>query len=364
MLPTKPVTAWLWPDEGAEVVRMYHCGRCGHDIDFAASRCADCGAELGFWPQGDQFFVLADDVSGPGDQRFWRCLNAAWGCNWIVEVDSEEIWCRSCRLTRSRPDTGRPDAIAAWEIAEGFKRRLIHQLMTLGLPIGAPPPGLSPPGSQPHDEPGTLVFDLVYLPGNPGMTGHRPGAITLDLREVDNTYRDQVRLSLGEVERTVLGHLRHEVGHHYWRVLVDAPAEHGAFRAHFGDERADYDAALELHYTRPPEPPPASHITFYATSHPAEDWAETFAHYLAIRDGLETVEAYSHGLVGNAQEGDLVSCGHWVERWRRTSEALNALTAGLGHDAPYPYRITEQVSAKLVYVHECVSKAQRPRGVL
>jgi len=347
-------------------VRVYRCGRCEHGIDFAASRCGRCGVELGFWPEGDEFVMLDDRIPGTGDPRYWRCLNAAWGCNWIVEAESGEIWCRSCRLTRGRPDTGRADAVAAWEIAEGFKRRLVRQLMTLGLPIEAPthPVGVDAPNPQLGDEPDGVVFDLVHLPDNPGMTGHRPGAITLDLREVDDGYREQVRVSLGEAERTVLGHLRHEVGHHYWRVLVDAPGDHTAFRALFGDERTDYEAALELHYGRPTGPPPASHITYYATSHPAEDWAETFAHYLAIRDGIETVDAYSNRPVGGADALDTGSDGRWVERWRAISEIVNAVTVGLGHPAPYPYRITEPVSAKLSYVHERVATVRRPDGGL
>ena len=275
-------------------------------------------------------------IPGTGDPQYWRCLNAAWGCNWIVEADSGEIWCRSCRLTRGRPDVERPEAIAAWEIAEGFKRRLVRQLMTLGLPIEAPTHMVGVDAADPSrdEEPDGLVFDLVYLPGNPGMTGHRPGAITLDLREVDDGYRDQVRVSLGEAERTVLGHLRHEVGHHYWRVLVDAPGDHAAFRALFGDERVDYEAALELHYGRPAGPPPASHITFYATAHPAEDWAETFAHYLAIRDGIETLDAHSNRGAGGASALDAGASGPWVERWRAIIETVNAVTVGLGHRSP------------------------------
>jgi len=315
-----------------------------------------------FWPDRDEFVALDDPVSGSADARYWRCLNAAWGCNWIVEADSGEIWCRSCRLTRGRPDTGRPGAINAWQAAEQCKRRLVPQLITLGLPIEAPIRPMSadgadlPRGDEPPDR---VVFDLVYLPDSPGVTGHRPGAITLDLREVDDSHREQIRVSLGEAERTVLGHLRHEVGHHYWRVLVGAAGDHDAFRALFGDERIDYEAALEGHYGRPVGPTPASHITYYATAHPAEDWAETFAHYLALRDGLETVDAYT-GLPDNAGSLDAGSDPEWVKRWRSVAATVNAVTVGLGHPAPYPYRITDPVSAKLAYIHErVIAQAQQ-----
>jgi hypothetical protein len=293
-------------------------------------------------------------LCGP-DQGVWRCLNAAWGGNWIVRADSGEIWCRSCRLTRGRPDIGRPDAIAAWELAERFKRRLVRQLMVLGLPIDAPTRPVNPEAQGPDvgDEPDGVVFDLVHLPDNPGMTGHRPGAITLDLREIDDSYREQTRVNLGEAERTVLGHLRHEVGHHYWRLLVDVPGDHARFRARFGDERIDYDRALDAHYRRPAAPPPASHITHYATSHPAEDWAETFAHYLAIRDSIETVDSLWSHAEADAIPGAGSDPG-WIERWRGISGTVNAVTVGLGHPAPYPYEITEPVSAKLLYIHDRV----------
>lgn len=343
---------------------MYPCGRCGQRIDFAASSCGACGAEVGFRPEGDEFVTIDERNSALGDPRYWRCLNAAWGCNWIVEADSGEIWCRSCRLTRGRPDTGRPDAIAAWETAERFKRRLVRQLMTLSLPIEAPmhPVGIDASDPSRDDELDGVVFDLVHLPGNPGMTGHRSGVITLDLREVDDGYRNQVRVSLGEAERTVLGHLRHEVGHHYWRVLVDEPGDHSAFRALFGDERIDYDAALELHYRRPAGPAPASHITYYATSHPAEDWAETFAHYLAIRDGIETVDTHSDQAGGGPGAFDTSFTRAWLQRWRVVTATANAVSVGLGHSAPYPYVITEAVSAKLSYVHHRVAAAQRSQS--
>jgi hypothetical protein len=346
-------------------MRTYNCQRCGHDIDFAASRCATCGAELGFRPEGDDFVTLGPAALTADDPGFWRCLNAAWGCNWIVNADSGEIWCRSCRLTRGRPDTGRPDAIAAWEVAERIKRRLVRQLIVLGLPIEVPrhPMIAGDPDPRSGDEPDGVVFDLVHLPDNPGMTGHRPGTITLDLREVDDRYRDRVRASLGEAERTVIGHLRHEVGHHYWRVLVDAPGDHARFRALFGDERTDYQNALDAHYRRPAGPAPASHITHYATSHPAEDWAETFAHYLTICDGLDTVAARSpHSRTeGVAGAGQVPS---WLERWRALSETVNAVTVGLGHPPPYPYQITEPVSAKLLYIHDrALTEVRRSRTI-
>ena len=74
-----------------------------------------------------------------------------------------------------------------------------------------------PPGRR-----AALVFDLVHLPGQRGLTGHLDGVVTFDLAEADPVHREALRRQLGEPFRTVLGSLRHEVGHHYWRHLVAA----------------------------------------------------------------------------------------------------------------------------------------------
>ena len=79
--------------------------------------------------------------------------------------------------------------------AEADKRRLVHQLDTLGLPVDEPT----------GDDSRGLVFDLVHLPGEPGLTGHRDGVITLDLLEADEGHRDALRHQLDESFRTVLG---------------------------------------------------------------------------------------------------------------------------------------------------------------
>ena len=53
----------------------------------------------------------------------------------------------------------------------------------------------------------------------------------------------------------------------------------------------DYAAALSSHYQiGAPAGWEEDFITAYAASHPWEDWAETWAHYLQILDGLETCE--------------------------------------------------------------------------
>lgn len=338
-------------------MRRFTCGVCGAHAEFTSQSCDTCTTALGFVPAlGDlRPLTAVTDIAyalviGPGhdhtgDAGWWRCLNAAWGCNWVLPADSGDVWCASCRLTRGRPDESSPDAVSAWSAAEAAKRQLVAQLLSLGLSVDG------------------VVFDLVHLPDSRGVTGHRPGVVTLDLREVDDAFREGARLHFGEPDRTVLGHLRHEIGHHYFDVLVAREGRGDEFRSLFGDERADYGAALTDHYDQHDpvegaEPVPDTHISTYATVHPSEDWAECFAHYLHLRDGLETADAF--GLMpGNAQPAGSTSADPFVEmirRWRHLAPAINQLNRGLGHRAPYPYAITAPVEAKLAFVHDMIAR--------
>ena len=125
------------------------------------------------------------------------------------------------------------------------------------------------------------------------MTGHDNGLITINLAEADDSERERMRRQMGEPYRTLLGHFRHEIAHYYWdRLVRDAPGIE-AFRQLFGDEREDYGAALQRHYANGPPPDwQERFVTTYASTHPWEDWAETWAHYFHMVDTLETASAF------------------------------------------------------------------------
>jgi hypothetical protein len=278
-------------------------------------------------------------------------MNAAWGCNWMLPAGSGDTWCRSCRLTRGRPDVGRPDAIEAWMAAESAKRRLVHQLDELALPIEI----------KTESMPDGFVFDLVYLPGRGGITGHLDGVVTLDLAETDERHRDDLRRRLGEPFRTVIGHLRHEVGHFYWPRLVAQTDEVDAFRSLFGDANADYSGALERHYADTEATWDRTRfVTAYAASHPLEDWAETFAHYLHILDAVDT--AVAHDLVPAGRTHALVTEAvgtlpftEILDAWRPVNAAVNAIAETLGRPSVYPFEPTGVVIDKLAFVHRQIA---------
>src|SRR5207302_77798 len=131
----------------------------------------------------------------------------------------------------------------------------------------------------------------------------KDGVITLNVAEADDAQREKRRLQMHEPYRTLLGHFRHEIAHYYWdRLVKDGPLRDG-FRARFGDEREDYGAALRRHYQQgPPADWQARFVSAYASAHPWEDWAETWAHYLHMADALET--AIACGLSLRPRRGD------------------------------------------------------------
>ena len=260
--------------------------------------------------------------------------------------------CAACRLTRTRPTD---DAITGWATAEAAKRRLVFELLELGLPVD-----------------GGLTFDMLSSAAEPVTTGHADGVITLDLAEADPVAREQRRTQLHEPYRTLLGHMRHEVGHYFQPLLAPEGSEAlERCRALMGDERADYAQAIERHYE---EGPPADwagrFVSAYATMHPWEDWADTFAHYLHIRDVLQTAVAYGVTVSGptvaaadaaplysypGAAGGDIRAL---LEAWLPLTYALNAISRSIGDDDLYPFVLAPKAIEKLALIDELVRVGQ------
>jgi hypothetical protein len=361
-------------------VRAFSCGNCGNRVFFENTRCLSCQVDLGFAGDRGEMVACGNPVpdraeAGPRIAgRHRRCENFPHGCNWLVPEHGGR-WCRSCALTRTRPAEGDQRAVAAWEVAEAAKRRLVFQLCELGLPIV----------DRAADPAAGLAFDLLLedfdAAGRPTpvVTGHADGIITVDLSESDDAHRERLRGMFGEPLRTVLGHFRHEIGHYYWPRLVDGPGR-DRFRSLFGDERLDYSTALEEHYERLPtlDGPPEAHVSAYATAHPWEDWAETFAHYLHIRDTLQTADAEGvtilpvgapggagggsggpatdpRALHRQAQAGPAGDFDALINRWLPLARALNGVNQSMGLTGLYPFVLGPAVLEKLRFVHDVVA---------
>jgi hypothetical protein len=276
------------------------------------------------------------------------CLNLNLsGCNWIPETAGE--MCFACSLTRTRPADGDLVGLRQYHRAEQAKRRLLYELDTLRLPV-----------ERRDEQTGRgVAFDLLSSVSESVVTGHEDGLITLDLAEGDTLHRERVRIDLGEAYRTLLGHFRHEIGHYYWQVLVEGQDDDG-FRALFGDERASYQEAVDRHYSSGrPAGWEDSFVSPYATMHPWEDFAETFAHVLHIRDGLETAHAFGLTLDPNLDVrrfGDVVG-GTWLP----LSFALNQMSRSLGREDLYPFVLAPRVVEKLEHVDSLIRQGRESR---
>jgi hypothetical protein len=341
------------------------CPVCNRLVTFESSKCLHCSSELGYDPATHTMHALGADQRG----RLHRCANAQLAaCNWLVS-DAGEL-CASCALTRTRPHDYDSDGLRGFAEAEAAKRRLLFELVDLGLPVVSW-----------KQEPGGLAFDLLSSEQTAVTTGHADGVITLDLDETDPAHRERMRVRLGEPYRTVLGHLRHEIAHYYQPILVPAgtPAE-ARCRELFGDEREDYQEAMDRYYASgaPPEWE-QSFVSAYATMHPWEDWAETFAHYLHVRDTLQTAAAYGLRVDGPPIEttdaaplysrpteaaGDVAEM---LRAWIPLTYALNAISRSMGALDIYPFILSPAIETKLAFidalVRECKS-SHRPEPTL
>ena len=355
-----------------QTMKSFHCDHCRSVVFFENHTCASCGTDLAFVPAlgriaalvpvGDTW-RLASPSGKPARSPAWRkCKNYVEQniCNWAVDADDPNPLCQCCRLTQTIPNLQQEGNRQAWFSA---KRRLVYSLFALRLPVLG----------KTEDGPRGVAFEFLADPppggeSKPVLTGHADGLITINIAEADDAERERRRLKLHEPYRTLLGHLRHEIGHYYWdRLIKDSPRLEG-FRRLFGDERQDYAAALQQHYDHGAPADWQDHfISVYATSHPWEDWAETWAHYLHISDTLDTADSCGLSLRPGRKDEPAMALqaapdnpaerpfDQIVERWVSLSYLLNNLNRGLGHADAYPFVLSAAVIDKLRFVHDTIA---------
>jgi hypothetical protein len=355
-------------------MKLFACDNCQQTLYFENSRCVNCGEAQGYAPELARLVTLRRSPDGAADTfetpltnyhaadrpppRYRLCRNAREhdACNWLVPADEDMAFCRSCALSEIIPDLSVASNQSAWRRIEAAKRRLLYTLFALRLPVR----------SRIEDADRGLAFR--FLKGTedaPVMTGHDNGVITLNVDEADFAFRENMREKMGEGYRTVLGHLRHEIGHYYWGLLVAESNLLADFRKLFGDERANYEEALERHYSRgAPADWGATYVSAYAAMHPWEDFAETWAHYLHLVDTLETASSHGLSLRATATEkpGERViieklAFGDFdalASGWSAVTLALNSLNRSMGMEDAYPFVLTTPVLEKLRFVHRLV----------
>jgi hypothetical protein len=259
------------------------------------------------------------------------------------------------------PNLDNPANGESWRKIEAAKRRLVSSLLGLGLPVV----------SKAEDPANGLAFDFLSEEGGKVMTGHEDGIITLNIAEADDATREGIRQKLHEPYRTILGHLRHEVGHYYWDRLIDGTGWIERFRELFGDERADYAEALQTHYNQGPPPDwQERFVSSYASSHPWEDWAETWAHYLHIGDALNTADSFALDIDSvempiDSFESESLSepddpFTRLVNSWVRLTAVLNELSRSMGFRDFYPFVLSNSSIRKLHFVHQVAGGHAKP----
>lgn len=352
-------------------MKLYTCGNCHSLVYFENNVCLNCGHSLGFDPaslamisligEGDNLYSNALNKN----QKYRFCKNAEYGaCNWLVPEYHEDVFCRACELNRIIPDLSNVENLRRWRNIEIAKHRLVYSLLRLRLPVE----------KKIGEEEKGIAFDFLAetSPKEKVITGHENGTITLNIDEADEAARVRHKLDLGERYRTLLGHFRHEIGHYYWEVLIKDSDALTKYRSLFGNEELDYAESLKTYYQVGAPSNWGDHfISPYATSHPWEDWAETWSHYLHMMDTLET--AFSFGIriqpdmvqdtkaiQASIQQDpyDITEFNQIITWWLPLTFAVNSLNRSMGHSDFYPFVISNAVVEKLRFIHEvCLRNA-------
>jgi hypothetical protein len=351
-------------------MKLFQCQNCGQPLYFENTRCERCGLALGYLPERETISALEPDGDAQTpQQKVWRaladdktyryCANAAYDvCNWLVAASGTDAYCAACRHNRIIPDLSVAENLEKWRALEVAKHRLFYTLFQLGLPV-----------ETQTESPAGLAFEFLADVGSTVLTGHADGVITINVAEADDAERERRRHQMGELYRTPLGHFRHEIGHYYWDRLIANSPRLEEFRRVFGDERSDYDHALQDYYAHGPAADWSEHfISPYASAHPWEDFAETWAHYFHMIDTLETAHVaglavspklpQSPGAVFDFHPRD-ADMDQLLEAWIALTFAVNSINRSMGLSDLYPFVLGPSAVAKLTFVQASIRAVSR-----
>ena len=340
---------------------------CSNVLFFENTQCVACGSEVGWCPGCRRISGLIKNSNGiyqcgvsECSLELAKCHNyeVEHVCNRCLLADAHGTatakLCDYCRYNDTIPDLSIVGNRERWYRLETAKRRLMYTLDLLGLPYGTAEDGYQP----------ALSFDFKADTSDDGnmwrpmgeheqvYTGHQDGKITINLREAEDAEREKLRVSLGEAHRTIIGHFRHEIAHYYWEMLIQGKKEE-AFNDVFGDfQTPTYSQALERHYKEGPPPDwQESFISAYATMHPWEDFAETFAKYLAIVSVLDTAK---HNFLKDAVDPIKAEMTGMIQSYQSLGLVLNEMNREMGLIDLMPEILHPPVVEKLYFIHQLV----------
>ena len=344
-------------------MKIFQCSHCENPIFFENTVCQKCGSWLGYLDESEDMHALQPNLEYwilPDGRQVKYCQNHDYDvCNWLIRTDANE-YCAACQLNHTIPNLEAQSAIEKWRYFERAKHRLVYSLRRLQLPFRRK--------MIPEDDGLWFHFVDKELEEKDIKMGHANGEITILLSEADSVQREMMRQDLKEPYRTMIGHLRHEIGHYYWDQLVRTKADNlQAFRSIFGNEQVDYTESLRTYYNAGPTAHwQGQYISAYATAHPWEDWAETWAHYMHLIDAMET--AYHFGL---DVEPELRNAEHMhakatfdpyeTQDFKQILDysiplffAMNSINRSMGISDVYPFVISDPVVQKLSFIHDLV----------
>ena len=334
-------------------MKTFPCA-CGSRLFFTNTECAKCSRLVGYW-HAVRAVVPLDPAPAPDGWPGWRVYacalpelktrrfvldqnRARFGVgNEIVAWDPDDDQAApqqplalTGRLNTTIPDVSHDSMRHSWALLETAKRRLLYTVDQLAIPYGVDP-----------DDPLPLRFRfLANQPvGPPVSTGHANGTITINVAEADPVERERLRVTFGEPQRTLIGHLRHEFAHYAWQRLVQGRNE-PEFISHFGDHNnPSYADAQAIYYEHgPPQDWRDRFISAYAAMHPWEDFAETFAFFLDMHDTLETAHHFGFSAFDPLAPGTDLDA------------ALNEINRGMGLLDLVPEILVRPVIDKLHYI--------------
>lgn len=350
-------------------MRTFRC-RCDNMLFFDNSVCLRCGHETGFCPACRTITALLPQPGGAA----WRCGNAACGaaldkcanyrehnvcnrCVPVVDGAPPAEFCDCCAHNQTIPDLTAPGYAEKWYRLEAAKRRLFYDLDLVGLPYvfddADPRPKLRFDFKADVAPKRTLWWTMGKK--EQVFTGHANGLITINIKEANDAERERLRVNFGEAHRTLIGHFRHEIAHYYWEILVQGRDEE-ACKAVFGDhENPTYQDALAAYYKNGPLANwQEQFVSAYATMHPWEDFAETFATCLDMASVLDT--AYHHGFTSAPPRfGDLDGV---IAQYKELGIGMNEINRSMGLLDLVPEVLVAPVREKMRYIYELVKAAR------
>lgn len=355
-------------------MKLFSCKHCNNTLYFENSICLSCRNPVGFDSLRLNMLTVQKNKTDShytdilSKKTYKYCQNAQEStCNWLIPSTSTATYCVACELNRTIPPLTITQNRVRWQKIEIAKHRLVYSLLKLELPIK----------KKINNSVEGIAFDFtVDHSAKSVMTGHQSGLITINIKEADEAERAKNKHDLNEKYRTLLGHFRHEIGHYYWDVLIkNDPKQLQKFRKLFGDETVNYEQALRGYYSNPNKNTSNHYISIYATSHPWEDWAESWAHYMHLMDTVET--AFNFGIQLDTESlnarnitAPKISDPYAVKKfidifnmWVPLGFAVNGLSRSMGHPEFYPFVISEEIVEKLSFIHKICKKNRLFDGV-